>query len=56
MLHARDDFLADIAAFAEIDAVQLVEQGFVREGFAEAIIQAAFRDAKSYAIGVIVCF
>jgi hypothetical protein len=36
MLHARDDLLADIAALGEVDAVQLIEQGLMRKGLAEA--------------------
>ena len=34
MLHARDDFLADVAALAEAHAVQLIEIGFMREQLA----------------------
>jgi hypothetical protein len=49
MLHARDDFLADEAAFREIDPVQLVEQRLMRKGIAEGIVLAAFRHAEAYA-------
>ncbi len=54
MLHARDDLLADEAAFVEIDAVQMVEQRLVRKGIAESIVLAAFRHAEGDAEGVVV--
>ena len=50
MPHARDDLLADIAAFLEIDAVQQVEIGVMGKGVAVGEIDAALghaeRDAK----------
>ena len=45
MLHARDDLLADVAALVEIDAVEQVEVGVVREGVAVGEIDAALRHA-----------
>ena len=54
MLHARDDLLADKAAFVEIDAVQLVEQRLMREDIAEGIVAAAFRHAEADAEMVVV--
>ena len=53
MLHARDDFLADIAAFGEIDAAELVHVGLVREGVAVAEIEAALRHAERYAMRLV---
>ena len=50
MLHARNHFLADIAALGEIDAAELVHVGLVREGVAVAEIDAAVRDAERDAV------
>ena len=41
MLHARNDFLADIAALVEIDPMEKIEIGVVREGVRIGEIQAA---------------
>ena len=41
MLHAGDDLLADIAALVEIDPVEKVEIGVVREGVRIGEIEAA---------------
>ena len=41
MLHARDDLLADIAALVEIDPVEKIEIGVVREGVRIGEIEAA---------------
>ena len=53
MLHARDDFLADIAAFGEIDAAELVHVGLVRKGVAIAEIEAALRHAERDAVRLV---
>jgi hypothetical protein len=53
MLHPRDDFLADIATFAEIDAAELIHIGFVRKGVAVAEINAAMRHAKRNAMSLV---
>ena len=45
MLHARDHFLADIAALPEADAAGLVEQDVMRKGIAELVVEAAFGNA-----------
>ncbi len=50
MLDARHDFLADIAAFVEIDAGELVHVGLVREGVAIDEIHAAARHAERDAV------
>lgn len=54
MLHARDHLLADEAALGEVDSVQLIEQGLVGKGLAEAVVQPTFRDAEPDAHGVVV--
>ena len=41
MLHARDDLLADIAALVEIDPMEKIEIGVVREGVRIGEIEAA---------------
>ncbi len=41
MFHARDDLLPDVAAFAEIDAVEKVEVGVVGKSVAIGEIDAA---------------
>ncbi len=41
VLHARHDLLAHIAAFLEVDAVQLVEQGIMRKGVAIGVVASA---------------
>src|SRR4029078_12157406 len=56
MLHARDDLLPDIAAFGEVDAVQLIEQRLMREGVAERVVAAAFRHAEPDTQGLVVRF
>jgi hypothetical protein len=53
VLHARDDLLADVAALVEVDSVQLIHEGFVRKGVAEAKILRPFRHAKSDAMSVV---
>ncbi len=45
MLHARHDFLADIAALVEVDAIDAVEIGFVRKRVAVSEVDAALRHA-----------
>ena len=56
MLHARDDLLPDIAAFGEVDAVQLIEQRLMREGVAERVVAAAFRHAEPDTQSLVVRF
>src|SRR3984885_14655544 len=46
VLHARNDLLADIAALVEIDPMEEVEIGVVREGVAIGEIEPALR--RSY--------
>ena len=46
MLHARHHLLADIAALLEIDPVELVHVGLVREGVAVGEIESARRHAE----------
>ena len=41
MLHARNDLLADIAALVEIDPMEKIEIGVVREGVRIGEIEAA---------------
>ena len=53
MLHARDHLLADIAAFGEIDAAELVHVGLVREGIAVAEIEPALRHAERDAMRLV---
>ena len=53
VLHARHHLLADIAAFFEIDAGELVHVGFVREGVAVGEIDPATRDAKRDAVRLV---
>ena len=53
VLHAGDDLLADVAALVEIDAVQLVHESLMREGFAERKILAAFRHPERNPVGVV---
>ena len=53
VLHARHHFLADIAAFGEIDAAELVHVGFVRKGVAVAEIGAALRHAERNAVRLV---
>src|ERR1700691_1289127 len=43
MLHARNDLLADIAALVEIDPMEKIEIGVVREGVGIREIEAALR-------------
>ena len=54
MLDPRNHFLPDEAAFPEIDAVQLVEIGVMREGVAVEKIHAALRHAERDAMRVVV--
>ena len=54
MAHARDDLLADIAALVEIDAMQQVEVGVMREGVAIGEIDAALRHADADAQRLVV--
>jgi hypothetical protein len=44
VLHPRGDFLTDIAALAEVDAVQPFEPGFQDIGVVRNQFDAAFRD------------
>ncbi len=53
MLDARDHLLAHIAALGEVDAVQLVHVGFVREGVAIAEVEPAARDAERDAVRLV---
>ena len=53
MLDARDDLLADIAAFVEIDAAELVHVGFVRERVEIGEILAAARHAERDAMRLV---
>jgi hypothetical protein len=53
MLHARHDFLADVTAFLEIDAAELVHVALVREGVAIAEIDAALGHTKRDAMGLV---
>ncbi len=46
MLHAGDDLLPDIAALVEIDAAELVHQGFVRKGVVEGEVSSTLRHAE----------
>ncbi len=46
MLDARHHFLADIAAFLEIDAAELVHVGIVREGVVIDEVEPAARHAE----------
>ena len=46
MLDARHHLLAHIAALGEVDAMQLVHVGLVREGVAIAEVEPAARDAE----------
>ena len=55
MLHARHDLLADIAALVEIDAVELVHVGFVRERVAIDEIESAARHAERDAVRLVGC-
>ena len=53
MLHPRHHLLADITALVEIDAVQPVHVGLVRERVAIDEIETAARNARGDAMGVI---
>ena len=53
MLHPRHDLLADIAALVEIDAVQPVHVGLVRERVAIHEVEAAARHAERDAMRLI---
>ena len=53
MLDARDDLLADKAALLEIDAMNEVEIGVVREGFAIGEVDAPLRNAERDAMGLV---
>ena len=53
MLHARHHFLADVAALGEVDAIDEVQVGVVREGVAIGEIEPAFGHAKRDAAGVV---
>src|SRR5690606_20041336 len=53
VLHARDDLLADIAAFLEADPAELIEQRLVRKGVAQHVIPAALRHAERDAVRVV---
>src|SRR5262249_21731465 len=54
LLDARNDLLADIAAFVEIDAVKLVHTGLVWERVAIDEVETATRHAVRDAMGFIV--
>ncbi len=53
MLHARNDFLADVAALVEIDAAELIHVGFVGKRVAVGEVAAAARHAKRDAVGLV---
>ena len=53
MLDARDDLLADKAALVEIDAVNEIEIGVVREGLAIGEVDAPLRNAERDAVGLV---
>ena len=53
MLHARHHFLSDIASLVEIDSVQAVHVGFVRERVAINEVEAAARRADGNPMRVI---
>ena len=53
MLDARDNLLSDVAAFVEIDAVELVHVGLVRECVAIDEIETAARHAERNAVGFV---
>ena len=53
MLHARNDFLPDIAAFREIDPVQKVHIRFMRKGVAIGEVDPALRHAGANAQRVV---
>ena len=53
MLHARDDFLADIAALAEIEPAEIVHVGVMREGVAKGEVAPDLGDTQTDAVGVI---
>ena len=53
MLDARDDLLADKAALVEIDAMNEVEIGVVREGFAIGEVGAPLGNAERDAVGLV---
>ena len=53
MLHARHHLLADVAALVEIDAVELVHVGLVREGVAVDEIEPAARHAERDAVRLV---
>ena len=53
MLHARHHLLADVAAFVEIDAGELVHVGLVREGVAIDEVEPAARHAQRDAVRLV---
>src|SRR5581483_281028 len=53
VLHARDDFLADIAALPEVDAAKLVHVDIVRKYLAIGEVGPALGDAEGDAVRVI---
>jgi hypothetical protein len=53
MLHARHYLLADITAFGEIHAAELIHVTLVREGIAVFEVGAAARNAKGNAVRLI---
>ena len=54
MLHARHHLLADEAALVEVDAVELVHVGLVRERIAIDEVEAAARHAERDAVRLVV--
>src|SRR5262249_46329857 len=54
MLDARPHFLADIAAFGEIDPAELIHIGFMRKGVAIGEIEPAARHAERDAVRLII--
>ena len=53
MLHARHDFLPDVTALVEIDAVQAIHVGLVRERVAIHEVEPAARNAAGDAMGFV---
>src|SRR4029078_13736669 len=53
VLDARNDFLSDVTAFVEVDAVELVHVGFVRESVGVHEIETAPRHPERDAAGFI---
>lgn len=50
MLGADGEFLAEVAALAEVDAVEVVEVRFLREGGGGYYLRGSFGDAVEVAV------